>query len=56
MQDSAKACELAQKARDDVSEKMKDISGDQKRDAENIVELLRDNLALWMQEGQAEEI
>lgn len=56
MQDSAKACELAQKARDDVSEKMGDISGDQKRDAENIVELLRDNLALWTQEGQAEDI
>ena len=55
MQDSSKACELAQKAKDEVDDKMADIQGSQKRDAESIVELLKDNLALW-QEQQVEEV
>ena len=50
--DQSKACQLAKSALDEVSATIDQVSGEQKKDAESIVELLRDNLELWTQEEQ----
>ena len=50
--DQAKACELAKSALEQVGATIEKVSGEQKKDAESIVDLLRDNLELWTQDEQ----
>lgn len=50
MQDVKKACELGDKALQDALDKLDDCDEDTFRDAQSIIELLRENLALWKEE------
>jgi CRISPR/Cas system CSM-associated protein Csm2 small subunit len=53
MQDVKKACELADKALQDALDKLDDCDEETFRDAQSIIELLRENLALWKDEEDA---
>lgn len=52
MQDVKKACELGDKALQDALDKLDDCDEETFRDAQSIIELLRENLALWKEEGE----
>ena len=53
MQDVKKACELGDKALQDALDKLDDCDEETFRDAQSIIELLRENLALWKDEEDA---
>ncbi len=50
MQNVKKACELGDKALQDALDKLDDCGEEEFRDAQSIIELLRENLALWKDE------
>ena len=50
MQDTTKACELGEKALQDALDKLDDCDEEMFRDAQSIIELLRENLSLWKEE------
>ena len=50
MTDVKKAIELGEKALQDAIEKLDDCDEDTFRDAQSIIELLRENLSLWKEE------
>ena len=52
MQDVKKACELGDKALQDALDKLDDCDEETFRDAQSIIELLRENLSLWKEEEQ----
>lgn len=52
MQDVKKACELGDKALQDALDKLDDCDEETFRDAQSIIELLRENLALWKEEEE----
>lgn len=52
MQDVKKACELGDKALQDALDKLDDCDEETFRDAQSIIELLRENLALWKEEDE----
>lgn len=54
MQDVKKACELGEKALQDALDKLDDCDEETFRDAQSIIELLRENLALWKEEDGEE--
>lgn len=54
MNDSEKACVLAQEALDNARNDIDNLDNDQARDAISIVELLKENLDLW-KEGDGDE-
>ena len=53
MQDVRKACELGDKALSDALDKLDDCDEETFRDAQSIIELLRENLGLWKDEEEA---
>jgi len=53
MQDVKKACELGDKALTDALDKLDDCDEETFRDAQSIIELLRENLGLWKDEEEA---
>jgi hypothetical protein len=53
MQDVKKACELGDKALSDALDKLDDCDEETFRDAQSIIELLRENLSLWKDEEEA---
>jgi 14-3-3 protein epsilon len=55
MQDVKKACELGDKALQDALDKLDDCDEETFRDAQSIIELLRENLALWKEEEEGGE-
>jgi len=54
MQDVKKACELGDKALQDALDKLDDCDEETFRDAQSIIELLRENLSLWKEEEDNE--
>jgi hypothetical protein len=52
MTDLKKAIELGEKALQDAIEKLDDCDEDTFRDAQSIIELLRENLSLWKEEDE----
>ena len=50
MTDVKKACELGDKALQDALDKLDDCDEETFRDAQSIIELLRENLSLWKEE------
>ncbi len=50
MQDSKKACQLAETALQDAMNKIDDVDEETFRDAKSIIELLKENLTLWKEE------
>lgn len=50
MQDVRKACELGDKALQDALDRLDDCDEETFRDAQSIIELLRENLSLWKEE------
>lgn len=55
MQDVRKACELGDKALSDALDKLDDCDEETFRDAQSIIELLRENLSLWKEEDGDEQ-
>ena len=53
MSDVKKACELGEKALQDALDKLDDVDEDTFRDAQSIIELLKENLSLWKEEDGA---
>ena len=53
MSDVKKACELGEKALQDALDKLDDVSEEEFRDAQSIIELLKENLSLWKEEDNA---
>ena len=53
MSDVKKACELGEKALQDALDKLDDCSEETFRDAQSIIELLKENLSLWKEEDGA---
>ena len=53
MQDVRRACELGDKALQDALDKLDDCDEETFRDAQSIIELLRENLSLWKEEDDA---
>jgi len=53
MQNVKKACELGDKALTDALDKLDDCDEETFRDAQSIIELLRENLGLWKDEEEA---
>ena len=51
MQNVTKACELGDKALQDALDRLDDCDEETFRDAQSIIELLRENLSLWKEEG-----
>jgi 14-3-3 protein epsilon len=49
--DSAKACTIAEQALNDAKEKIDEMDNEEARDALSIIELLKENLDLWKEEG-----
>jgi hypothetical protein len=52
MGDIRKACELGDKALQDALDKLDDCDEETFRDAQSIIELLRENLSLWKEEAE----
>ena len=52
MQDVRKACELGDKALQDALDRLDDCDEETFRDAQSIIELLRENLSLWKEEDE----
>lgn len=55
MQDVRKACELGDKALQDALDKLDDCDEETFRDAQSIIELLRENLSLWKEEDDNDQ-
>lgn len=55
MQNVKKACELGDKALQDALDKLDDCDEETFRDAQSIIELLRENLALWKEEDEGNQ-
>lgn len=55
MQNVSKACELGEKALQDALDRLDDCDEETFRDAQSIIELLRENLSLWKEEGADNE-
>ena len=55
MGDVKKACELGDKALQDALDKLDDCDEETFRDAQSIIELLRENLALWKEEDEGNQ-
>lgn len=55
MGDVKKACELGDKALQDALDKLDDCDEEMFRDAQSIIELLRENLALWKEEDEGNQ-
>lgn len=49
--DSAKACTIAEQALNEAKEKIDEMDNEEARDALSIIELLKENLDLWKEEG-----
>jgi 14-3-3 protein epsilon len=59
MKDSKKACQIADETLQSALEKIDDLNEDDFRDAKSIIELLKENLALWKEDeegGGAEDL
>ena len=52
MSDVKTACKLGEKALQDALEKLDDVDEETFRDAQSIIELLRENLSLWKEEEE----
>ena len=52
MKNHAKACELADSALQNALEKIDELEEEDFRDAKSIIELLKENLTLWKEEGE----
>ena len=52
MKNHQKACELADSALQNALEKIDDLEEEDFRDAKSIIELLKENLTLWKEEGE----
>ena len=52
MNDHKKACELGEAALTEALEKIDDVDEETFRDAKSIIELLKENLSLWKEEGE----
>jgi 14-3-3 protein epsilon len=50
--DTNKACEIAEKALNEAKDKIDEMSNDDARDALSIIELLKENLDLWKEDGE----
>ncbi len=55
MQNVRKACELGDKALQDALDKLDDCDEEMFRDAQSIIELLRENLSLWKEEEEGNQ-
>lgn len=55
MSNVKKACELGDKALQDALDKLDDCDEETFRDAQSIIELLRENLALWKEEDEGNQ-
>ena len=53
MSDVKKACELGERALQDALDKLDDCDEEEFRDAQSIIELLKENLSLWKEEDGA---
>ena len=56
MKNHSAACELADKALQDALDKIDELEEDDFRDAKSIIELLKENLTLWREEEQDNNI
>ena len=56
MNDHKKACELGEAALTEALEKIDDVDEETFRDAKSIIELLKENLSLWKEEGEGGNI
>ena len=56
LKDHAKACELADNALQQALDKIDELDEDDFRDAKSIIELLKENLTLWKEEEDGNEI
>ena len=56
MKDKTKACDLADKALQDALDKIDELEEEDFRDAKSIIELLKENLTLWKEEEDGNEI
>ena len=54
--DHKKACELGENALTEALEKIDDVDEETFRDAKSIIELLKENLSLWKEEGADDAI
>lgn len=54
MGDIRKACELGDKALQDALDKLDECDEEVFRDAQSIIELLRENLSLWKEEAEGD--
>ena len=52
IKDHKKACELGEVALSEALEKIDDVDEETFRDAKSIIELLKENLSLWKEEGE----
>ena len=56
LQDKEKAIELGEKALGDALEKIDDVDEEMFRDAKSIIELLKENISLWKEEGDENQV
>ena len=56
MNDHKKACELGEKALSEALEKIDDVDEETFRDAKSIIELLKENLSLWKEEDEQNNV
>ena len=56
LKDHAKACELADNALQSALDKIDELEEDDFRDAKSIIELLKENLTLWKEEEDDNQI
>ena len=56
MNNHAQACDLGEKALSDALEKIDDVDEDMFRDAKSIIELLKENLSLWKEEEEQNNV
>ena len=54
MQDNKKACSLAETALQEAMNKIDDVDEETFRDAKSIIELLKENLTLWKEDGEGD--
>jgi molybdopterin synthase catalytic subunit len=54
--DHKKACELGEQALADALEKIDDVDEETFRDAKSIIELLKENLSLWKEEDDNNQV
>ena len=56
MKNKTEACNLADSALQNALERIDDLEEDDFRDAKSIIELLKENLTLWKEEEEGNEI